>query len=149
MVDEHVPAADDREQAALPLSASASRVCVTGAYGSSLQLRPVEAVQSPQPGEVGQRPVERDVVLGRGRARTRQQLEPRSGTPGLDLQAHGAAEAAAPRLHLEGDEEVVGLLLLDTVRSALRVTRNIRWSTTVMPGNKRVEVGPRSGLPGG
>ena len=42
-----------------------------------------------------------------------EQLEHAVRRAGLDLQAHGAAEAAAPQLHLEGDEEVVGLLLLD------------------------------------
>ena len=112
VVHEHVLAPDDLEEAALLLQ----RVGQAGLRDRHprlvLQLRPVEPVQCPQPGEVERRAVERDVVLGEIELGD-EELQDAVRRPRLDLQPHGASEAAAAQLHLQGDEEVVGLLLLD------------------------------------
>ena len=64
-----------------------------------------------------------------------QQLEHLLADAGLHLEPHGAAEAPAAQLHLDGGEQVVGLLLL---RGEVGVAGDPEHacSSTTMPGNR-------------
>ena len=85
---------------------------MTGGQGSSFRSGRSSAVQR-RTGRRGRAaPVERRrrrVPRSSSRAAAR---APRRGCL-LDLEAHGATEAAAAQLHLDGGEQVVGLLLLE------------------------------------
>ena len=114
VVDEHVAAPRmTANRLRSLLGASASRGWVTGTHGSSFRSGRSSRCSAHRPLRSSGRAVERDVVLGRGRARARAARAPRSDIAGFDLEAHGPAEAAAAQLHLDRGEQVVGLLLLE------------------------------------
>ena len=78
----------------------------------AVQVGTVQGVDAPEPAQVERRADPEDAVgthLELGRQQVRQLL----AHVGLDLEAERLAEAAAAQLHLDGHEEVVGLVLFE------------------------------------
>ncbi len=113
VVQEHVPGAQCREDVGRGRRLDLGEVAVgAGDELRVLQLRPVEAVDAEEAGEVeraGQR-----VHLGLGDLQLAHQQVQHLAVDGLlDLQAHRRPEAAPHEFLLQGLEEVLGVVLLD------------------------------------
>ena len=111
MVHEHVAPAQDPEDPDLAVLAGQPGRD-DARPGLVLQVRAVEAQQRPQAAQV-ERPGHHVEVLVVEVELPLEELTDLVGHRGLDLEAHGLAEAPAPQLHLDGGQQVVGLLLLE------------------------------------
>jgi hypothetical protein len=104
-----------------------------------VQVRPVQLVHRPQPGEIEGRGDLVD-VLGAQLELREQELADLVAGAGLEVEAHGAAEPPAPQLHLHRHQQVVGLPLLGSeIRVADHPERVVAHDRHV--GEQGVEVG--------
>ena len=93
-----------------PSSAPARRGGIDRRPGRVLQVGPVDLVELPQAVEV-EEAVDLVDVLGGQVELPHQQVADLVGHAGMDLEADGVPEAAPAELHLDGGQQVVGLLV--------------------------------------
>ena len=112
MMEQQVAIPDDREQAALLFDGVEDRRGRDRRPRVVLQILTIERVDHEQAGEIDERAVVGDVLVGEVEL-FEQHAEHVLGHAGLDLDAHRLAEPAAAELHLHRFEEVVGLLFFE------------------------------------